>query len=188
MNPHCECPVFGFCERHNREKNIREHELCKIIADTSDGGMKYWNAWEEGKLGATAPDKPVLNPTVKREYSKPKRTVRRAAIIRHNASPTRPSPVPIKHDKGAGTELHKLLEKIGISIQVGCKCKWWINRMNAAGTEWCKVNVEVITDNMLLEAERRDWKPRTNLMQKFTRILAKKLVHAAIKKAENNGG
>ncbi len=62
MNNHCICEHAGFCKRHRINKTIREFELCKGVADTKDGGMKYWNAWEQGRLGATAPAEPVLNP------------------------------------------------------------------------------------------------------------------------------
>lgn len=61
-NPHCTCPVAGFCQRHQIEKGQREHALCQGVADTADCGRKYWLAWERGKLGATAPEEPVLKP------------------------------------------------------------------------------------------------------------------------------
>ncbi len=60
MNPHCECPISGFCNRHKILKSPREHSLCRGTADTEDCGSKYFFAWEQGKLGATAPDEPVL--------------------------------------------------------------------------------------------------------------------------------
>lgn len=60
MNPHCECPVPGFCNRHKILKSPREHSFCHGTADTEDCGSKYFFAWERGELGATAPDEPVL--------------------------------------------------------------------------------------------------------------------------------
>jgi hypothetical protein len=39
----CECPLSGFCERHQVEKSARLHELC---GDLSRPG--YWSAWEAG--------------------------------------------------------------------------------------------------------------------------------------------
>lgn len=62
MNQHCECPLAGYCSRHKIHKSLREHALCRGIADVSDGGLKYWLAWEQGKLGATAPKEPILSP------------------------------------------------------------------------------------------------------------------------------
>lgn len=61
-NPHCECDGPGFCKRHQIDKGEREFELCSGEADSIDCGKKYWLAWEQGKLGATAPANPVLNP------------------------------------------------------------------------------------------------------------------------------
>lgn len=43
-------------------KTDREIELCKGLANSPDCGRKYFVAWEQGKLGATAPDIPILNP------------------------------------------------------------------------------------------------------------------------------
>lgn len=63
MNEHCTCPEPGFCERHQMHKTNREWELCKGVARNSPScGLAYWLAWEQGKIGATAPPEPVLNP------------------------------------------------------------------------------------------------------------------------------
>lgn len=61
-NPLCECPVAGFCQRHQIEKTPHLHKLCQGVAPTSCGGWKYWVAWEKGMLGATAPPMPVVDP------------------------------------------------------------------------------------------------------------------------------
>lgn len=62
MNPFCSCSSPGFCQRHKLQKNEREYQLCSGQADSQDCGKKYWIAWESGKLGATAPANPILNP------------------------------------------------------------------------------------------------------------------------------
>lgn len=62
MNPHCECPVAGFCERHQKLKGPEQHKRCQGTAETHDCGLRYWNAWEQGRAGATAPPEPKLNP------------------------------------------------------------------------------------------------------------------------------
>ena len=61
-NPKCECECAGFCPRHQMDKTAREVELCQGIANTPDGGLKYWQAWERGELGATAPPNPDFSP------------------------------------------------------------------------------------------------------------------------------
>lgn len=63
MNEHCKCESAGWCSRHQMNKTVREVELCKGVANTPDCGKKYWLAFEQGKLGATAPPDPILNPT-----------------------------------------------------------------------------------------------------------------------------
>lgn len=62
MNENCKCESAGWCERHQMTKTTREVELCKGIANSADCGKKYWIAWENGKLGATMPENPILNP------------------------------------------------------------------------------------------------------------------------------
>jgi hypothetical protein len=62
LNKLCECPVAGFCNRHKMTKSVRQHQLCRGIADTVDCGRKYWMAWERGQSGATAPESPVVDP------------------------------------------------------------------------------------------------------------------------------
>lgn len=39
MTTQCECPLAGYCERHNRIKNERLHALCQ-------GRQDYFDAWE----------------------------------------------------------------------------------------------------------------------------------------------
>lgn len=96
MNTHCECPKEGFCARHNLLKSIREYELCKGIAGTPDGGLKYWKAWEQGRLGATAPEDPNVNPPY--FYSKGK-----------------------KRSRGLGDRVARATRAVGIKPCRGCK-------------------------------------------------------------------
>jgi hypothetical protein len=62
MNTLCECQGPGFCNRHQMDKNDTAFSLCNGTAPCADCGLKYWMAWEFGKLGATQPDNPVPNP------------------------------------------------------------------------------------------------------------------------------
>lgn len=61
-NPFCECPAAGFCSRHQMQKNQTLHNACKGELGTSDCGRKYWDAWETGRAGATAPSDPQISP------------------------------------------------------------------------------------------------------------------------------
>lgn len=60
MNPHCVCSGPGLCPRHQILKNQRQYELCSGSAETNDCGAKYWNAWENGRHGATTPADPII--------------------------------------------------------------------------------------------------------------------------------
>jgi Uri superfamily endonuclease len=62
VNPHCVCPAAGFCSRHQRHKGPEQHRRCRGESDRHDCGLSHWNAWEQGKAGATAPADPQLNP------------------------------------------------------------------------------------------------------------------------------
>ena len=61
-NPHCECPLAGYCPRHKMEKNETLRTLCLGEGKSRDGGLLYWRAWEKGKLGATAPEVAIMDP------------------------------------------------------------------------------------------------------------------------------
>jgi hypothetical protein len=62
MNENCKCDGPGLCARHQINKTSREFDLCKGVANTGSCGLNYWVAWENGKLGATAPAEPILKP------------------------------------------------------------------------------------------------------------------------------
>jgi len=59
MNPFCECPLAGYCKRHQIQKGERSHQYCQ---GKGDKAWNYWEAWEQGRLGATAPKDPMLDP------------------------------------------------------------------------------------------------------------------------------
>lgn len=56
-NPHCCCSGPGWCERHQIDKSETMFRHCQL--DRSES-IKYWRAWEQGQLGATAPETPEL--------------------------------------------------------------------------------------------------------------------------------
>ncbi len=61
-NPNCQCAIAGFCDRHKIQKSSHLHQMCRGIAPTVDCGRKYWIAWEQGMLGATKPEDPIVDP------------------------------------------------------------------------------------------------------------------------------
>ncbi len=81
----------------------------------------------------------------------------------------------VKPEKGPGTELKKLLKKIGIEATENCPCNSRIKKMDQEGISWCETNIEQIVDWMEEEANIR------GLL--FLRVLGRKLVRIAINKA-----
>lgn len=62
---------------------------------------------------------------------------------------------PESEQQGAGTELKKLLSKIGIVAKPGCSCNRRAKSMNENGIEWCEQNVATIVSWLREEATRR---------------------------------
>lgn len=66
-------------------------------------------------------------------------------VYRHN--PKRPG--------GPGTELKKLLAKIGITATPGCSCNRRASTMDSKGVEWCEAHLEEIVGWLREEATKR---------------------------------
>jgi hypothetical protein len=75
-----------------------------------------------------------------------------------------------------GTELKKLLKRVGITATGNCSCNARAKQMDLKGVEWCKANVETIVGWLQEEAEKRSLP--------FFEWLAVKIVQRAIKNAE----
>jgi hypothetical protein len=81
-------------------------------------------------------------------------------------------------NKGPGTELKKLLKKIGITSTPTCSCNARANTMDKNGIEWCENNKETIIDWLQEEATKRKLP--------FIRFAGKKIVDMAIYRAKKN--
>lgn len=86
------------------------------------------------------------------------------AIAEWCKDPSRPPPAPAKAEPapakelpmgGAGTELKKLLEKIGITPSPTCTCNAHAREMDDRGTWWCEQNMEKIVGWLNDEIRRR---------------------------------
>ena len=88
----------------------------------------------------------------------------------HSKADTKPDP-----NGGPGTELHKLLKKLGLAPVEGCKCKGRARKMDEWGPDICEDRINEIVGWMKEEAvKRKKW---------FVRWPAKTIVHLAIHKA-----
>lgn len=91
----------------------------------------------------------------------------------------RMSATPFTGDEGPGTELKKLLAKIGIHSSPTCPCNERARIMDAMEIKdpgWCEKNIETVVDWLQEEATKR------NLP--FSKLAAKMLIRRAIKNAK----
>ena len=79
-------------------------------------------------------------------------------------------------EEGPGTELKKLLSKIGITSSPTCSCNARAKTMDEKGISWCEENVETICDWLQEEATKRKLP--------FVRLAGKALIHMAIRRAK----
>ena len=77
---------------------------------------------------------------------------------------------------GPGTELKKLLAKIGIKSSPTCSCNKRAKTMDENGIEWCEQNVETICDWLAEESAKRKLP--------FVRLAGKAIIHMAIRRAK----
>lgn len=61
---------------------------------------------------------------------------------------------PIRAPSGPGTELKKIIYKLGFKPKAGCKCGQHIMEMNTNGPDWCEQNIDTITGWLREEAVR----------------------------------
>ena len=74
-----------------------------------------------------------------------------------------------------GTQLHELLRRFGFRERADCKCKYYADRMDRYGVDWCELNEDTIV-GWLKEAARKRKLP-------FANFIAKRFIRAACKQA-----
>jgi hypothetical protein len=62
---------------------------------------------------------------------------------------------PPPPNEGPGTELKKLLARIGITPKAGCTCLARAIEMDVRGCDWCEANIDTIVGWLREEAENR---------------------------------
>lgn len=93
--------------------------------------------------------------------------------------PWTPHQEPSTDNGGAGTELKRLLKKIGIEAVGQCQCNARAAEMDRRGPDWCEENINLIVGWLREEAERR----RMPFIDAGARIV----VRMAIRKARKGG-
>jgi len=81
---------------------------------------------------------------------------------------------------GVGTQLKKLLSRIGIKPTPTCKCASKANVMDRKGVDWCEQNIETIVEWMREEAEKR----KLPYLNTVGRMLVRRAINNARKEAD----
>jgi len=117
MNPHCECELAGYCNRHQTNKNEDQLAVCKGTATFKDDcGFRFWKAWETGRLGATAQESPQLEEW---DWCEPALMTRGLGDYAERIMKS----VGITEDRYA-----EIKEKFGLPATCNCKArKKWLN-------------------------------------------------------------
>jgi hypothetical protein len=88
-----------------------------------------------------------------------------------------PEPAPIS-TSGPGTELKKLLARVGITATPDCACNARAAEMDRQGVEWCEANIDTIVGWLREQAEARGLP--------FFDVAGRMLVRRAIANARRN--
>jgi len=93
----------------------------------------------------------------------------------------RPLPeLPAPPASGPGTELKKLLAKVGITATPDCACNARAAEMDRQGVEWCEANLDTIVGWLREQAEARGLP--------FLDLAGRMLVRRAISNARKAAG
>lgn len=82
--------------------------------------------------------------------------------------------------RGPGTELTKLLAKLGFKETPGCKCKSRAAEMDRRGVDWCETNLETIVGWLAEEAKARS----LPFLPAAGRLLVKRAIKKSRQKAK----
>jgi hypothetical protein len=85
---------------------------------------------------------------------------------------------PAQPSNGPGTELKKLLAKVGITASPDCACNARAAEMDRQGVEWCEANLDTIVGWLREQAEARGLP--------FLDLAGRMLVRRAISNARRN--
>ena len=132
----CEIPETGRirCDRHGCQKDKTQVKLCQA-------GGKYWAAWE----ACTMAGQDCFTGQVLEPLDRPVRGSIR--VVR--------KPSDKATAGGPGTELKRLLRRVGIRPTANCKCNAHARKMDRNGVDWCEANTDTILAWLAAESSRR---------------------------------
>jgi predicted Zn-dependent protease len=101
----------------------------------------------------------------------------------HPSYPKKPKQkLDIKISSGPGTELKKLLGKIGIKASANCSCNQRAALMDTNGIEWCENNIDTIVGWLKEEATKR----KLPFVEYAAKLLINRAISNAKKTLQNN--
>ena len=169
------------------EKSSTLHTLCKGEAASRDGGKLYWQAWEQGKMGATKPANPIMNPEGfatkvlqsssccggKKAVTSEETLKRLEEIKAYSSSSNHPksltfknfTPVKVSSVSQIGTYLKGIIEEAtGVTIPCS-ECKAEIERLNELTSPQVLAEIESL-------ALRITERSRSNAQRWYHKIVA----------------
>jgi hypothetical protein len=155
----CEIPEIGRirCQRHGCEKDKTQVKLCQA-------GGKYWQAWE----ACTMAGQDCFTGQVLQPLTRPVRGSIR--VVR--------KPSDKATAGGPGTELKRLLRRVGIRPTANCRCNAHARKMDRNGIDWCERHTDTILAWLAAESSRRGLP--------FLRPAATAIIRLAIRRARRS--
>lgn len=92
-----------------------------------------------------------------------------------NITPPPPTPIAEMNLAGPGTQLKRLLSKVGIKSTPNCSCNARARKMDEMGVEWCEQNIDEIVGWLKEEAQKR----RLPFLAFPTKILVQRAISMA---------
>jgi len=90
-------------------------------------------------------------------------------------TPPPPTPISELNLAGPGTQLKRLLSKVGIKSTPNCSCNARARKMDEMGVEWCEQNIDEIVGWLKEEAQKR----RLPFLAFPTKILVQRAINMA---------
>lgn len=141
------------------------------------------------------PDQPALQPVAGKTFAEAATAAVNAQYVPTGSQPALPPDYvdptlqagvqnpfePAPDETGVGTQLKRLLGKIGIKATPTCSCNAKARHMDAMGIQWCEQNIDTIVGWLKEEAQNR----KLPFIDMAGKMLVNRAISAA-KKAQTN--
>lgn len=139
MEHECQCEGRGDCPVFKMFVSKRQQEICSGKTSLPDEQRQKFIESMKAQAG-------IPSPVVKSPHSMPPVTI-------HSPKLPKPQAEPVL-GRYPGTNLAILLQKCGITVNTGCGCEEWINKMNNWGVDGCYANRREIVERLSEQAKK----------------------------------